>query len=321
MKRPVALKVLRESLATHEGLRRRCEREAQIMAGLAHSNVVAVHDVGEAAGRSFLAMELVDGRSLAEILAGPRMELRSMLALLEKAARGLGAAHQQGIVHRDVKPANILVAKDSGEPKVADFGLAHLADSQTGLTETGAILGTPLYMAPEQITGDRVISPRTDVYALGAVLYEALTGHPPHMGQTTVELLRKIPLEEPAAPRKIDPRVPADVETICLKALEKSPASRYANGTELAEDLRRYLAGEPILATPAGSVVRAAKWIRRHPATSGMTSLAALSILTLGIVIAANAAGRAREKRESLDRCLVKGRTALKAYEDVTRRL
>ena len=224
LKRPVALKLLRETMAASESLRRRFEREAQTMAGIAHPHVVAVHDAGERDGRLFIAMELVEGRPLAAMLAARQFDLRLMLELLEKAARGVGAAHEKGIVHRDVKPGNILVAKD-GTPKVADFGLAHLVGSETGLTKTGSTVGTPLYMAPEQVRGDREITPRTDVYALGAILYEALAGRPPHVGQTVPEVYGKILMEEPVAPRKLNAGAPAEVETIALSAWRRTRRS------------------------------------------------------------------------------------------------
>src|SRR5262245_47630988 len=189
--RRVAVKVLWQADASSPELRERFVREARVAAGLAHPNVVAVYDAGEEGGRPYLVMELVEGRSLREILED-NGEVSHVVALLEKAARGVGAAHRRGIVHRDLKPANILVAA-SGEPKVSDFGLAHVVGAQTKLTQAGAAVGTPMYMAPEQVKGAASdITPRTDVYALGAILYQALTGTPPHYSPTIEGVFERI---------------------------------------------------------------------------------------------------------------------------------
>jgi serine/threonine-protein kinase len=246
LRRLVALKLLRESSAVSEMARTRFRREATIAAGLSHPNVVAVYDAGEVKGQLYLVMELVEGRPLSAVLRDPAVETRKKLVLLEKAARGVAAAHARGIVHRDLKPANILVTANQ-VPKVSDFGLAHLVDSSTELTKTGSTLGTPLYMAPEQVEGrSRSLSPATDVYALGAILYEIVAGRPPHSADTPLELYRKIVHDEPAAPSTVVPGLPADLETIILKALDKVPHRRYPTAEGFAEDLRRQQAGEPI---------------------------------------------------------------------------
>jgi serine/threonine-protein kinase len=250
LKRTVAVKVLRDAVV--ETIRERFRREGQAMAGVSHPNVVAVYDAGDEGGKPHLVMELVDGKPLNAFMR--EGEVRSRVALLEKAARGVAAAHEKGIVHRDLKPANILVTP-AGEPKVTDFGLARAAREIGGLTRTGITLGTPLYMAPEQVEGGgRGVSARTDVYALGAILYEMLTGRPPHECDDIVELYGRILMREPARPRSVDPRVPVDVETICLKALEKNPLARYAHAAAFADDLRRWLAGEPIVARPPSTL-------------------------------------------------------------------
>src|SRR6185295_1275176 len=177
--------------------RQRFRREAQAAAGLAHPNVITVHDAGEADGRLYLVMELVDGKPLSEFFRNPDVDLRRRIQLIEHAARGVAAAHEKGIVHRDLKPQNILVPP-GGEPKVADFGLAHMADSTTALTRTGSTLGTPLYMSPEQVGGKaREITPRTDVWALGAILYEVLSTRPPFLGETQLEIYEKIAHHDP----------------------------------------------------------------------------------------------------------------------------
>jgi serine/threonine-protein kinase len=256
LKRHVAIKVLREHAALSELSRQRFRREASTAAGLAHPNLVQIHDAGESEGRLFIVMELVEGRPLSEILKERTMREMDLVRLLEKAAQGLGAAHEKGIVHRDLKPANILVTAE-GIPKIGDFGLAHLAESETELTRTGTTLGTPLYMSPEQVEGrPRDITPRTDVYALGAILYEILTARTPHVGETVAEIYRKIVKEDPVAPREISTKVSSDCETIALKALEKEPRKRYPSAKEVAEDLRRALEGEPILARPVSRVER-----------------------------------------------------------------
>lgn len=256
LKRPVAIKVLRETSALSEIARERFRREAATAAGLAHPNLVQVYDAGESGGQLHIVMELVDGRPLSEVLKEGKKTQRDLLWILEKSARGLGAAHEKGIVHRDVKPANLLVTNEN-EPKIGDFGLAHLAESKTQLTRTGTTLGTPLYMSPEQVEGrPKDISPRTDVYALGAILYEILTARTPHQGETLAEIYGKIVREEPIAPRRLNAAVSRDLETIAQKALERDPRNRYPSAREFSEDLRRTLEGEPIEARPISRAER-----------------------------------------------------------------
>ncbi len=264
LRRPVALKILKDDRSAHEEVRCRFRREAQAAATLSHRNVVAVHDAGEEAGRMYLVLELVEGSSLAALMVEHRRDLPQMLAWLEQAARGVGEAHARGIVHRDVKPANILVPP-TGQAKVGDFGLAHRMESPTALTRTGMAMGTPAYMAPEQVRGcTGAIGPHTDVYALGAILYEMLTDHPPHAGPTIAEILSKTLNEDPAPPRKANPAVSRDLENVCLKALEKDPSRRYRTATEFAEELKRCRIGEPALARPPGRFRRGLRWLNRH---------------------------------------------------------
>jgi len=290
--RMVALKLIREKSGFSEIARERFRREVHAAASVSHPNVVTVHDAGSEGGRLYLVMEMVDGSPLSD-----RMTQRpadELLRVLAKAARGVAAAHEKGIVHRDLKPANILVTS-SGEPKVGDFGLAHLADSGTDLTRTGATLGTPQYMAPEQVQGrSKEVTPRTDVYALGAILYELLTGSPPHGCEDLVELYRRIVSEEPKPPRILRPSVAADLQTICLKALEKDPGRRYAYAKEFADDLDRQLAGEAILARPGGAVTRLLKTLARR-------RIAMAVALTLAAVIASAAAWTLRTQRAVAD--------------------
>lgn len=256
LRRHVAIKVLRESAALSEVARARFHREAATAAGLAHPHLVLVHDAGESQGQLYIVMELVQGRPLSEILKEGKTREADLVRILEKAARGIGAAHEKGIVHRDLKPANVLIAAD-GTPKVGDFGLAHLSESPGELTRTGAPLGTPLYMSPEQVEGrPKDITARTDVYALGAILYEILTARPPLQGETLAELYGKIMREDPIAPRKLKATISRDLETIVQKALEKDPRNRYPSAKELAEDLRRSQEGEPIEARPISNAER-----------------------------------------------------------------
>jgi tRNA A-37 threonylcarbamoyl transferase component Bud32 len=276
LNRLVALKVLKESQALVDTGRQRFRRESQAAAGLSHPNVVPVYDVGEENGRLFIVMEFVDGRPLSDVLPGAPEAQR--VAILERVARGVAAAHARGIVHRDLKPGNILVTA-AGEPKVADFGLAHLQDDVSKLTRTGSTLGTPLYMSPEQVRGQaREISPRTDVYALGVMLYEAVAGRPPHGAETLLDLYQKILEEDPAPLRRFQPDASGELDTIARKALSKDPAGRYPSAAEFAEDLRRHAAGEPILARPESFPKRLwRKALRRRGAAA--LALAASAVL------------------------------------------
>jgi tRNA A-37 threonylcarbamoyl transferase component Bud32 len=284
LRRPVAIKVLKEFVGVSEIARQRLRREAQAAAGLAHPNIIQVHDVAEELGRLYLVMECVDGKSLADLMLSRALGERDLVRVLEKAARGVAVAHAGGVVHRDLKPANILVARN-GEPKVADFGLAHLLDSPAELTRSGTPLGTPQYMSPEQAQGRvKDITPRTDVYALGAILYEALTGRPVHAGETTLELYQKIVRDDPTPPRMARPDVTQDLETIAMKALRREPSARYANAEEFADDLARWLAGEPIRARPIPRIERLRRWSLRHrvglvPAALALSLIAALLLL------------------------------------------
>jgi serine/threonine-protein kinase len=263
LRRWVAFK---ESRLEGEDARRRFLREARAAARLSHPNVVTVHDSGETDGKAYVVMEFVEGLPLDEFLRAGGRDLRGLVTLVAKVADGVHHAHEHGIVHRDLKPQNVLVS-GSGEPKVADFGLAHGVDSDTLLTRTGGAAGTPRYMAPEQVDrrGGGEATPRTDVYALGAILYEALTGRPPHDGDSVTQIFAGIVSREPLAPRTIDPRLPRELETVALKALEKDPPRRYATAKAFAEELRRFLDGEPVLARPAGPAERLSRRVRKSP--------------------------------------------------------
>jgi len=243
LRRLVALKMIRAGSQASAAELARFRTEAEAAARLQHPNVVQIYEVGEYEGLPFLSLEFVEGSSLASRLDGTPLPPRLASHLVEALAGAVHAAHEQGIVHRDLKPANVLLTAD-GIPKITDFGLAKKLDEATGLTGTGEIMGTPSYMAPEQ-TGQFVhpVGPATDVYALGAILYELLTGRAVFKGSTPVDTVYQVVHQEPVPPRRLQPKVPRDLETICLKCLEKEPGKRYASALALADDLRHYLDG------------------------------------------------------------------------------
>jgi WD40 repeat protein len=265
----------------------RFRTEAEAVARLQHPNIVQVYEVGEQEGRPYFSLEFVDGGSLARKLAGTPQGPRQAAELVHTLARAMHYAHQRGIIHRDLKPANVLLTID-GTPKITDFGLAKRLDDgprppgSDNPTRTGDIMGTPSYMAPEQASGkNHLVGQATDIYALGAILYELLTGRPPFRGATSVETLQQVVFDELVPPSRLQPRVPRDLETICLKCLEKEIAKRYAGAQDLAEDLRRFLAGEAILARRTGFWERGVKWARRRPLVAGL-SLGLILALTIG---------------------------------------
>jgi tetratricopeptide (TPR) repeat protein/tRNA A-37 threonylcarbamoyl transferase component Bud32 len=244
--------------------------EAESIARFHHPHIVQIFAYGDLDGRPYFEMEYVDGGSLADRLGGKPWPLKDAARLVETLARAIHAAHLLGVVHRDLKPANILLTTD-GIPKIADFGLAKCLDTETGLTRTERIVGSPSYMAPEQAgEGCKPIVPAADVYSLGAVLYELLTGRPPFQAATVLETLEQVRSLEPIAPARLRPGLPRDLATICLKCLEKDPARRYDSAAALAEDLRRFDAGEPIRARPVGTHERLWRWCRREPAVASM---------------------------------------------------
>jgi len=276
--RLVALKVIRAWQYADKDIADRFRAEALAIARFQHPNLISVFEIGEYQGQGFLALEFAPGGSLQQRLAAAPLEPRRAAELVESLAHGLHYAHQRGIVHRDLKPANVVLTED-GVPKVTDFGLAKLLETDSGLTRTGDILGTPSYMAPEQARGrSGEISPATDVYALGAILYEILTGRPPFRGSTALSTLEQVASQDPLPPGKLQRHTPRDLETICLKCLEKEPWRRYASAAELADDLRRFLDGQPINARRIGWVGRGLKWCRREPAKAGLAAALATAL-------------------------------------------
>jgi hypothetical protein len=290
LKRTVALKMLAAGHAD-PAERARFRAEAEAVARLQHPNIVQIYEIGEAAGRPFFALEYVAGGSLAERLVGQPLPPRDAARLVAALAEAMHLAHSRNLVHRDLKPANVLLAAKSNapvgqcQPKVTDFGLVRQLDADSGQTFHGMLMGTPSYMAPEQAEGRaRCAGPAADVYALGAILYECLTGRPPFDGATPLETLEQVRSREPAAPSSLNRQAPRDLETICLKCLRKEPERRYASAQELADDLGRFVCGEPVAARPVGRLERAAKWMRRNPTVACLSAVAALALVAGTVV-------------------------------------
>jgi hypothetical protein len=286
LNRFVALKMILAGSHAGAAARDRFQTEAEAIARLQHPNIVQVHEVGEHEGKPYFALEFCGGGNLANKLGGTPLPARNAAALVETLARAMQAAHEQHVIHRDLKPANVLLA-DDGTLKITDFGLAKKLD-EANQTQSGAIMGTPWYMAPEQAVGksDKT-GQASDVYALGAILYECLTGRPPFKAATALETIQQVVSDEPVRPSQLQTKVPRDLETICLKCLHKEPSRRYATARDLAEDLRRFLKGEPIVARPVGQLERTAKWIKRNPVVTTLLTAIVVSLVvgaTVGYV-------------------------------------
>jgi WD40 repeat protein/tRNA A-37 threonylcarbamoyl transferase component Bud32 len=283
LNRPVALKmILAGQLATPAEVER-FHREATAAASLCHPNIVAIHEVGKHEGQHYFSMEFVDGKSLRELVRERSLPPVRAARYARILAEAIHYAHGQGILHRDLKPSNVLI-DCFDQPQITDFGLAKRAQGDPELTASGQVLGSPSYMPPEQAAADRGdVGPASDVYALGAMLYELLTGRPPFRAATVAETVLQVLHTEPVAPRWLNREVPLDLETICLKCLEKAPSKRYPTAAALADDLGRFLRGEPIQARPVGLLQRCARWCRRNPVIAALAALLAAALLALAI--------------------------------------
>jgi len=285
LNRTVALKVIGLGQWATKAHLKRFRREAEAAASLDHPCIVPIYEVGERDGSCYFSMKFVEGGQLDEVIRRTPMPIRQAAELIAKVARTVHYAHEHGILHRDIKPGNILLDAN-GEPHLTDFGLARLVESESSVTHTLEVLGTPSYMAPEQAAGNNAgLSSATDVYGLGAVLYQLLTGHPPFAGGTTFETVRLVLDTEPRQPRLWNPKVDRDLSTICLKCLEKDPKRRYSSALALAEDLERWLRHEPIRARHTGVFTRGKKWVRRNPTTALLFALSLAFAATVGVMI------------------------------------
>src|SRR6266571_245794 len=281
LNRTVALKVIGLGRWATRAHIKRFRLEAEAAASLDHPYIVPIYEVGERDGQCFFSMKFVEGGQLDAVVRQAPLSIRQAVELIEKVARTVHYAHEHGILHRDIKPGNILLDA-KGEPHLTDFGLARLVESESTVTRTLEVLGTPSYMAPEQAVGNNAaVSSVTDVYGLGAVLYQLLTGQPPFAGGTTYETIKLLLDTEPRHPRLLNPKIDRDLSTICLKSLEKDPKRRYPSALALAEDLERWLKHEPIQARHTGILARGRKWVRRNPARAlsagSLVALAAAS--------------------------------------------
>jgi WD40 repeat protein/tetratricopeptide (TPR) repeat protein len=328
LKRVVALKMILSGAHAGSTERQRFRREAEAAAALRHPNIIQIYEVGEHEGHPYFSLEYADGGSLEDRLVGTPQPARRSAELVAVLAGAMHYAHQQGIIHRDLKPANVLLAagaltagakpQAAPVPKITDFGLAKQLGSDAGQTRTGAVLGTPAYMAPEQAQGRaKEVGPATDTYALGAILYELLTGRPPFLAETPLDTLRQVTTEEPVPPGRLHPGLPRDLETVCLKCLQKDPARRYASAGALAEDLQRFLNGEPVRARPTPAWERLLKWARRHPAAAALLVVAVVGVLAFAVegtwarLALRQAAAREHQHAVDAERALAESRQRL----------
>jgi len=318
LNRVVAVKMILAGTYATEAARQRFKQEAEAAAALDHPNILPIYEIGEHEGHQYFSMKLVDS---------PRTAVRGLsVEALIRVARAVHFAHQRGILHRDLKPSNVLTDQD-GTPYVTDFGLAKKVDADDGRTRTGAVVGTPAYMAPEQARGEKGLSTAVDVYSLGAILYETLTGRPPFQGDTALDTLRQVTDREPAHPLSVNPQADPDLAVIALKCLEKDPARRYPSAAALADDVERWRRGEPIEARPATRRERAVKWARRNPlgaALAGLgafTSVAILGLLIVALQQASRAIHREADALKARNDAVEAGQRATEARAAAERRL
>jgi len=321
LNRVVALKLISHGRRASEGERKRFLREAEAVARLQHPHIVMLYEAGEADGQPFLAMEFVSGKTLAETIGEKLLPPRQAAACVRKIAEAVHYAHERGVLHRDLKPSNVALDQ-SGEPRVMDFGLARLMEQDSEMTLTGMAIGSPSYMAPEQAVGKvREVGVASDVYALGAILYETLTARPPFQAESSVETMRQVVEKEAVSPCLLNASVPRDLETICLKCLEKEPRRRYATARELAEDLGRFERDEPISARPAGTAEKVWRWCRRKPALASAIVLVLVLVLVVavGSPIALFRIHRERQRAEQHAQGEQRQREAAEDYADRVR--
>jgi serine/threonine-protein kinase len=280
--RSVAIKMIRSGPLASEAELARFQTEARSAATLKHPNIVTIHEVGEEDGQPYFSMDLIEGESLAQLVQRRSPAPKRAAGYVETIAKAIDYAHSKGILHRDLKPANVLIDAD-GELRITDFGLAKSLADDAGLTESGTAMGSPGYSPPEIAGGRRdQLGPASDVYSLGAILYDLLTGRPPFLADTPMETFRQSMDEDPVPPRLLNRRVPRDLETICLKCLEKDPAHRFDTAGELAAELGRFIRGEPVETRPLSSATRIWRWSRRNPALASLTSLLVVMFLLVG---------------------------------------
>lgn len=282
LNRIVAVKMILAGQFAGPADRQRFQREAEAVAQLRHPSIVSVHEVGEHEGRSYFSMDFIEGRTLANVLRDGKLPPAKAASLVKTIAEAVQYAHDHGTLHRDLKPQNILITAD-GQPHILDFGLARSMTRDTKVTCSGDVVGSPSYMSPEQAAGRaQLLSPATDVYGLGAILYQAITGHPPFIGETAADILIQVIQNEPTPPRQRNRNLPADLETICLKCLEKQTEARYSSAREVAEELQRFLNFEPIRARPASSLRKTWSWSQQNPwAFAGLFGLLALALVCI----------------------------------------
>jgi len=324
--RQVALKLIRADAVSDPKVLTRFLAEGRVIASLDHPHIIKVYDVGRDEDRLFLALELADSGTLAERLSGKPLPTTDAAYLAEVIARAAGYAHAKGVIHRDLKPGNVLLFTGGKQPppgelepalmdcipKLADFGLARQLDLGPGMTTSGQFVGTPAYMSPEQAKGEHTVGPAADVYSVGVILYELLTGRPPLLGSTTPHTLRLISEQEPVSPRDLNALVPVDLATICMKSLEKDPSRRYPTGTQLADDLKRFLDGKAVAARPVRTIERFWRWGRRNPKIAGGTALL-ICLLTIG---ALGGTITAVHLSNQIDEARLKERQASSALQD-----
>ena len=310
--RLVALKMIRAGAGARPGDLIRFEAEARAVAAIDHPNIIQIHEIGEYGGLPYFSLEYLAGGSLAGRIDGKPQPVAESARIVEVLARAIDVAHRRGIIHRDLKPANILLAAD-GTPKIADFGLAKRLEGDSSQTRTGSILGSPSYMAPEQATGAEKVGPAADQYALGAILYELVTGRPPFRGASILETLDLVRNQVPVPPSQLLLRMPRDLETICLKCLEKDPGRRYPDVLALAKDLAHFQAGEPIVARPVSAAERLWRWCLRNNRVAALGALAAALLVLVTVVsvaFAVTVSGKNQEVTKAYDRAEQRRREA-----------